>query len=112
MSDLVRGRVIWFQLGGVGRKPAVVVSNNARNRALGSALAARITSNPKPLLPSVVELGPDDPLKGRVLCDDLIEVYEEEVLRPGLRPLEVHHPFRPPGSGVREHSDAIGQDRR
>jgi mRNA interferase MazF len=85
VSDLVRGRVIWFQLGGVGRKPAVVVSNNARNRALGSALVARITSSPKPPLASIVELGPDDPMKGRVLCDDLIEVYEEEVLRQGGR---------------------------
>ena len=81
MSELMRGRVIWFELGDVGRKPAVVVSNNARNRALGSALVARVTSSPKPRLPSIVELGPTDPLAGRVLCDDLIEVYDDEVLK-------------------------------
>jgi len=81
MTALVRGHVIWFELGGLGRKPAVVVSNNARNRALGSALVARITTSPKPRLSSIVELGAADPLIGRVLCDDLIEVYTEEVLK-------------------------------
>jgi mRNA interferase MazF len=83
VSDLVRGRVIWFELGDVGRKPAVVVSNNHRNHALGSALVARITSSSKPVLSSIVELRPADPLTGRVLCDDLIEVYDDEVLKDG-----------------------------
>lgn len=81
MTALVRGHVIWFELGDVGRKPAVVVSNNARNRALGSALVARITTSPKPRLSSIVELSAPDPVTGRVLCDDLIEVYLEEVLK-------------------------------
>jgi mRNA interferase MazF len=83
VTQLIRGRVIWFELGDVGRKPAVVVSNNHRNRALGSALVARITSSPKPRLPSIIELAADDPLTGRVLCDDLIEVYTEEVVKDG-----------------------------
>jgi mRNA interferase MazF len=95
VSRLVRGRVIWFQLGDIGRKPAVVLSNDARNRALGSALVARITTSNKPALPSIVELSGDDPVKGRVLCDDLIEIYDEEVLkdagelsRPSMRSVE------------------------
>jgi mRNA interferase MazF len=79
-SALLRGRVVWFDLGGVGRNPAVVVSNNHRNRALGSAVAARITSSPKPSLPSIVSLTGADPLTGRVLCDDLVEIYADEVL--------------------------------
>jgi mRNA interferase MazF len=83
MSDLVRKRVIWFQLGEVGIKPAVVVSNNSRNRALGSAIVARITTSPKPRLPSIVELSSADPLTGRVLCDDLLEIYDEEIVKPG-----------------------------
>jgi len=80
---LTRGRVVWFRLGDAGRKPAVVVSNNHRNRALGSALTARITSSPKPPLPSVVPLSAADPVAGRVLCDDLLEVYADEVLDDG-----------------------------
>lgn len=81
MSALIRGRVIWFELGDLGRKLAAVVSNDARNRALGSALVARITTSSKPPLRSIVELIPADPVSGRVLCDDLIEIYDEEVLK-------------------------------
>jgi mRNA interferase MazF len=83
MPVLTRGRVVWFRLGDAGRKPAVVVSNNNRNRALGSALTARITTSPKPPLPSVVPLSPADPVAGRILCDDLLEVYADEVLDDG-----------------------------
>jgi mRNA interferase MazF len=80
---LTRGRVVWFRLGDSGRKPAVVVSSNHRDRALGSALTARITSSPKPPLPSTVPSSAADPVTGRVLCDDLIEVYADEVLDDG-----------------------------
>jgi mRNA interferase MazF len=81
MTGLLRGQVIWFQLREYGRKPGVVVSHDTRNRALRSALVARITTAPKPALHSIVELGDDDPVAGRVLCDDLIEVYEDEMLQ-------------------------------
>ncbi|HEY6794181.1 MAG TPA: type II toxin-antitoxin system PemK/MazF family toxin [Kineosporiaceae bacterium] len=81
---LQRGHVIWFEipgLAGAGRKPGLVVSNNRRNGALGTALVARITTTAKASLPSIVELdAATDPLVGRVLCDDLIEVYEDEAL--------------------------------
>lgn len=82
MVDLVpvRGRVYAADLGD-GRKPCVVVSGNARNRALDSCLAVRITTSAKPSLPSIVELGPDDPLAGRVLCDDIALLYREDLLR-------------------------------
>jgi len=83
VSDLIRGRVVWFELPDVGRKPGVVVSNNTRNRQLRSALVARIITSPKPVLESVIELGQSDPLVGRVLCDDLIEVYDDEVVKDG-----------------------------
>lgn len=54
-----------------GEKPYVIVSNNARNRALPIYLAVRITTSPKPLLPSIIELAPEDPVvAGRALCDD------------------------------------------
>lgn len=83
MSELIRGRVVWFELGEVGRKPGVVVSNNTRNRQLGTALVARITTSAKPQLASVIGLSGNDPLQGRVLCDDLIEVYADEVVKDG-----------------------------
>jgi mRNA interferase MazF len=84
MTDLTRGRVIWFELPEQGHKPGLVVSNNARNRNLRSALVVRITTSAKPDIPSIVPLGPaDEPLVGKVLCDDIIEVYPEEVRRDG-----------------------------
>jgi len=83
VSDLVTGRIVWFQLGDVGRKPGVVVSNNTRNRQLRTALVARITTSTKPAMASVIRLGQHDPLAGRVLCDDLIEVYVDEIVADG-----------------------------
>jgi mRNA interferase MazF len=76
-----RGQVYWADLG-AGRKPYLIVSNNSRNRHLGSALAARITTTTKPPITSVVELGPADPLVGRVLCDDLTVLYPDDHAEP------------------------------
>lgn len=66
---------------GYGEKPFVIVSNNARNRSLNTYLAVRITTSPKPKIPSIVELGSEDPLVGRALCDDIIILYEEDLRR-------------------------------
>jgi mRNA interferase MazF len=65
---------------GAGRKPWLVVSNNARNRQLDSCLAVRITTTPKPRVASIVELSPHDPVAGRVLCDDIAILYRDELL--------------------------------
>ncbi|MGQ0843671.1 MAG: type II toxin-antitoxin system PemK/MazF family toxin [Sporichthyaceae bacterium] len=80
---LVRGRVVEATIfDNVGRKPYLVVSNNGRNRSLRSALAVRITTSEKPEIDSIVVLdAADAPLVGRVLCDDVVEVYEEDVHR-------------------------------
>lgn len=64
-----------------GEKPYLVVSNNRRNRQLHNVLAVRITTSVKPALESIIELSPDDPLVGRVLCDDLIQLWPDEVSR-------------------------------
>ncbi len=74
----VRGRVYMADVGS-GRKPWLVVSNNARNRALSDCLAVRLTTSVKPELPSVVPLGHADPLTGRVLCDDIALLYREDL---------------------------------
>ena len=82
MNTFTRGRIYYADLG-VGDKPYLVVSNNGRNRRLGSALVVRITTSEKPPLDSIVQLSPQDPLVGRVLCDDINVLYADEVKRDG-----------------------------
>lgn len=56
------------------------MSNNTRNRQLGEFIAIRLTTAPKPHLPSVVELLPADrPFTGRIVCDDLGPIYPDDV---------------------------------
>lgn len=65
---------------GNGRKPWLVVSNNARNRSLPDCLAVRLTTSNKPDLPTIIPLGAaDQPLVGRVLCDDIALLYREDL---------------------------------
>lgn len=66
---------------GHGEKPFVVVSNNRRNTALDSVLAARITTSSKPSLASIVPLGHGEPVVGSVLGDDIVEIFHDEVRR-------------------------------
>ncbi|MGN6721234.1 MAG: type II toxin-antitoxin system PemK/MazF family toxin [Marmoricola sp.] len=73
----VRGVVYWMDLG-FGAKPWLVVSNNPRNRALDTVLAARITTTVKSM-PTRVDLGPDDGVVGQVLCDDLEQVFSDRL---------------------------------
>lgn len=80
--DFLRGQIYWLDLG-YGEKPWLVVSNNSRNRALGSALVAHVTTTPKPPLPSIVELEAGDPLVGSVICDDLETIYLDDDPRFG-----------------------------
>ncbi len=71
----LRGQVFLADIPDIGKKPVVIVSNNQRNRALGDILGARVTTAPKPELPTIVELGHDDaPLAGKVLCDDIASI--------------------------------------
>jgi len=80
---LLRGRVYWATFDEhVGEKPWLVVSNNHRNARLGSALVVRVTTSPKPPLASIVELTHEDPLVGRVLCDDITVLYSDDPYRP------------------------------
>jgi mRNA interferase MazF len=75
----LRGQVFRVDLGH-GPKPWVVLSNNARNRNLESALAARITTTGKNAhIPTVVALSSADPLVGFVLVDDIIQLYRDEL---------------------------------
>ena len=91
MSPPTRGEVYFVELGDLGRKPFVIVSNNHRNRALTTVLGVRITTtNRKAHLETVVPLGRDcGPLTGWALCDDITQLWRDELDRPagaiGLR---------------------------
>lgn len=76
---LIRGQVIRADIGLAEPKLFVVVSNNRRNKNLGQVLAVRLTTTPKPPIPSIVPLSHDDGLTGSVVCDDIVEIYEDEV---------------------------------
>ena len=56
----------------------LVVSNNSRNRALDTVVVARVTTTLR-AVPTRINLGRDDPLAGQVLCDDLEQVYSDEL---------------------------------
>ena len=79
---LMRGRVYAARLSHLDEDEYfLVVSNNQRNRHLTQELAVRLTTSPKPDLDSIVELGPREVFTGRVVCDDVIEIWEDEVRR-------------------------------
>jgi mRNA interferase MazF len=78
VTDLPVRAVVYRINLGHGAKPWLVISNNQRNRALDTVLVARITTTSKPL-PTRIDLGKDDPLTGQVLCDDLEQVYREDL---------------------------------
>ncbi|EKT83447.1 type II toxin-antitoxin system PemK/MazF family toxin [Rhodococcus opacus] len=78
MTTALRGQIYWFDMGH-GEKPWVVVSNNLRNRNLHTVLAARITTTPKPGIPTAVPLGPNDPLVGSILADDIVQLFDDEL---------------------------------
>ena len=81
-TGLVRGRVYAATLAHLeGEKYFVVVSNNLRNAHLEQVLAARITTTLKPELPSIVVLPPGEAVTGRVICDDIVELYPDEIRR-------------------------------
>jgi mRNA interferase MazF len=73
----VRGVVYRMDLG-PGTKPWLVVSNNSRNRALDTVLVARITTTVRSV-PTRIDLDHEDPLVGQVLCDDLEQVFSDEL---------------------------------
>lgn len=77
---LSRGQVVQADIGLGEPKLFVVVSNNRRNQQLPQVLAARLTTSPKPDIPSVVQLGHPEAFNGSVVCDDTVEVYPDEVV--------------------------------
>jgi mRNA interferase MazF len=78
----VRGQVCFASLRGVdGEKPYVIVSNNARNAALETTLAACITTSSKAHTRTAVAIPEGECCVGYVLCDDIEPLYPEDVRR-------------------------------
>lgn len=99
-----RGQVLQVAIPGVPEpKLCVVVSNNRRNRALPTVLVVRLTSSSKPDIPSIVRLPETETFHGVAVCDDIFEVFEDEVLamRGGLTPAAL----RAVGDGLRAALD-------
>ena len=76
----LRGQVYLSDIG-YGPKPWLVVSNNQRNERLETVLVARITTTSKHHAPTIIDLGANDPVVGRVLCDDLQQLFRDELGR-------------------------------
>ncbi|MGL5851515.1 MAG: type II toxin-antitoxin system PemK/MazF family toxin [Phycicoccus sp.] len=77
-GPFLRGRVYGATLPNIGaEKYFLAVSNNARNRQLGSALVVWLTTAAKPALPSIVPLGAPEAFVGSAVCDDILELYED-----------------------------------
>lgn len=81
MTALVRGQVVRADVKLDEPKLYLVVSNNVRNRTFQQVICARLTTTVKDPRPSIVELGPAERFHGRVMCDDLETIWEDEVLQ-------------------------------
>jgi mRNA interferase MazF len=67
---------------GATPKPAVVVSNNGRNRSSWPFVhVVRVTTAPKEPRDTIVELAEGEGIIGRVMCDDLIPVSKAHLGR-------------------------------
>lgn len=67
---------------GSAPKPAVIVSNNARNGSGWPQVhVVRVTTAPRQPLPTLVELPAGEGVTGRVVCDDLTPVPKRELGR-------------------------------
>jgi mRNA interferase MazF len=80
---MFRGEVYAAILPHIGEeKFFVIVSNNSRNRKLDSVLGLRITSKPKQDdLAIIIIPNGETHLQGRVLCDDINEIFPEDITR-------------------------------
>lgn len=74
---------------GTAPDPAVIVSNNGRNRSAWPLVhVVRVTTSPREPHPTIVELPDGEPVDGRVICDDLAPVAKAALGRRlgGLSP--------------------------
>jgi mRNA interferase MazF len=81
VTRLVRGQVVRADVGLAEPKRFLVVSNNQRNQNFDQVLTVRMTTTTKPDRPSIIKLGAADaPHAGYIVCDDIVTVWEDEVI--------------------------------
>jgi mRNA interferase MazF len=78
--NLVRGQVVRADVGLDEPKLFVVVSNNHRNRAWDTVLVARVTTSTKEPHRSIIDVPDREVVSGRVMCDDVVELFEDEIM--------------------------------
>lgn len=82
MTRLVRGQVVRADVHQLDEpKLYLVVSNNTRNKNFEQVLCARLTTTTRPARASIVELSHEEAFHGRVICDDVEPVWEDEVIQ-------------------------------
>jgi len=84
-SGVRRGQVYWLDIPNVGRRPWLVVSANGINQtaAVTHVIAARISTVVRErYLPTVVRLGPDEPIGGCVLTATVTQVRRDWFVEP------------------------------
>jgi mRNA interferase MazF len=65
---------------GAAPKPALIVSNNARNQSAWPHVhVVRITTAPRQPRDTVVEIPAGEGVTGRVICDDLAPVAKDQL---------------------------------
>jgi mRNA interferase MazF len=80
-----RGQVYWLDIPDIGRRPWLVVSANGINQtaAVAHVIAARISTTVRDRhLPTVVRLGPDEPVGGCVLAATVMQVRRDWFVEP------------------------------
>jgi mRNA-degrading endonuclease toxin of MazEF toxin-antitoxin module len=80
-----RGQVYWLDIPAVGRRPWLVVSADGINQtaAVPHVIAARISTVVRERhVPTVVRLGPDEPIGGCVLAATVMQVRRDWFVEP------------------------------
>ena len=84
-AHVARGQIWWADLNLGDNKRMLIVSNNARHRQLGDAVAIRLTTKDKPDLASIVRFEPEE-MAERTRCyalaDDLWVLERRWLIRP------------------------------
>jgi len=82
---VLRGQVWLADVGLEEAKRFIVISNNERNRKLHSVLGVRLTTAPKPSIPSIVEFRPGEIGSPRsfAIADDITSIRKSWLV--GLR---------------------------
>ena len=79
----LRGQIWLADVGLDEAKRFVIVSNNVRNRKLNDLLGIRLTTAPKPDLPSIVAFGPGEVARSRcfAVADDIWPLAKVDLVR-------------------------------